>query len=300
MNPLLPEIPWPRARTLSLVAVALLCLVAATASAEEASKVKVPQTQNPYIHVVASLYDQAKYEEALSKVGKALESKSNGTQEEIWLKLMKGVLQAELAQGAALESFKEALALDANAQLPVEASRRLRKLFEQARNTAGLPTDAELLAEEQGPILGPPARRQGLSASVRGELDALGLNLGFNKAVTPAVSLGYTREKLGGDVTVLVQPAPGLRAEGQYHPLTLGWVRPYAGLGATTFFYEQNTQGVTRLFGGVSGRVTLGVDVQWNKNMYAFAGASYEYFFTGGDRYRSQSAVFSLGVGVFP
>lgn len=299
MNPPMPRTRWLPARSVSLVATALLCLLASSSSAEEAPKVVVPPTQNPYFPVIASLYDQAKYEEALSKVEKALDGKSLGPQEELWLKLMKGVLQAELAQGAAMESFKEALALDPNAQLPVNASRRLQKLFEQARNTAGLPTDAELLAEELGPVLGPPPRRQGLSVSVRGEVDALGLSV--TKAIAPAVGLGYTREKLGGELTLLVQPpAPGLRVEGQYHPLTLGWVRPYAGLGATLFFHEEDVQGGRPFFGGVGGRVTLGADVQWNSRMYGFAGVAYEYFLASDDRYRSQSALFSLGVGVFP
>lgn len=298
MNPLVSGTPWPRARCVLLVAAALLCLVAPTASAQEAPKIEVPPTQNPYIPVVANLYEHAKYEEALSKLEKALEWQSNGPQEALWLKLMKGVLQVELAQGAALESFKEALALDVNAQLPVNASRRLRKLFEQARNTAGLPTDAELLADEQGTASGPPPRRQGLSFSVRGEVDALGRSL--TKAITPALGLGYTREELGGLAAVLVQPSPGLRVEGQYHPLTLGWVRPYARLGTTAFFREQKTQGGYTFLGGMSGRAALGVDVQWSSRMYGFADVAYERFFTGGERYQSQSVLFSLGVGLFP
>jgi tetratricopeptide (TPR) repeat protein len=284
----------------------LACLVAPAAHAQEASessKVRVPPTENSYIRAVATLYEQARHEEALSKLEKALDWKSNGPQEILFLKLMKGVLQAELGEPGALESFKEALALEPQAQLPVEASWRLRKLFEQARNTAGLPADEELLAEELEPgsePSGPPPRSYGLSLGVRGELDVLGLGLGPTSAATPAISLGYTREQQGGALTLLVQPSPGLRAEGQLHPFILGWVRPYARVGATAFFREQNAQGDHTFFGGVSGRAALGVDLQWNSKMFAFADVAYERFFISGDRYKSQSVVFSLGVGLFP
>ncbi|MBN1205085.1 MAG: hypothetical protein JXB05_09200 [Myxococcaceae bacterium] len=302
-----------RARALPAVA-ALACLMTASAYAEEPSKVEVPPTQNSYITAVATLYEQGKYEEALSKLEKALEWKSNGTQEEIWLKLMRGVLQAELAQGSPLESFKEALALDDQAQLPVTGSRRLRKLFEQARNTAGLPTDAELLAEELGPAPAPvvslPPRRQGLSLAVRGEADVLSLaarvgadtqGLDITSALAPAVGVGYTQERLGGVLTLLVQkPSPGLRAEGQFHPYTVGRLRPYAGLGATAFFNEKDAQGASHFLGGVSGRGVVGVDVQLTSRMYVFADVAYEHFFKSEDRYRSQSVLFSVGVSLFP
>jgi hypothetical protein len=270
--------------------------------ASEASKVEVPATENFYIPAVATLYEQSRHEEALSKLEKALESKSNGPQEVLWLKLMKGVLQAELGQGGALETFKEALVQDSQAQLPVQGSWRLRKLFEQARNTAGLPADEELLAEELEPGLepsGPPPRRYGLSVGVRGEVDLLGLST--TVAAAPAVTVGYTQEQQGGLLTLLVQSSPGLRAEGQLHPFVLGWVRPYAKAGATTFFREKNADGVGYTFlGGVSGRVALGADLQWNSRMYVFADVAYEYFFIGGERYKPQSLVFSLGVGQFP
>jgi tetratricopeptide (TPR) repeat protein len=287
--------------------VVLACLVTGIAHAEESSKVEVPQTQNPYIRAVATLYEQAKYEEALTRLEKALEWKSNGPQEVLWLKLMQGVLQAELAPGAALESFKQALAMDELAQLPVKGSRRLRKLFEQARSTLALPADEDLLAQEweqsrsapgAAAGSGPPPRRYGMSVGVRGEVDVLGLAV--TNAVTPSVSLGYTREKLGGAMTVVIQPSPALRAEGQWHPLTLGWVRPYARLGATAFFRELDAQGEPSFFGGASGRVALGLDVQWTSRLSAFADVAYERFFTGGERYKSQSVLISVGVGLFP
>ena len=288
-------------RTSTAMALGLACLVAPEADAQESSedaKVEVPATQNPYITAVATLYKQARHEEALSKLEKALEWKSNGPKEVLFLKLMKGVLQAELGESGALESFKEALALDAQARLPVPASWRLRKLFEQARNTAGLPPDEELLAEELEPS-GPPPRSHGLSVGVGGEVDVLGLST--TTAVAPAVSLGYTWEQHGGVLTLLTQSSPGLRAEGQFHPFLLGWIRPYAKAGTTAFFREKNAQGDGYDFvGGVSGRVALGLDLQWSSSMFAFADVAYERFFIGGERYKSQSVLFSIGAGLFP
>lgn len=300
---------------MKLLIASTLCLLAATASAEEAPRepappvedspeeavqVEVPETQNPYIPVVAALYEVAKYEEALSKLERALE-KANGEREVVWLKLMQGVLQAELAQGTALESFKEALALNEQAELPVKGSRRLRRLFEQARNTVGLPVDAELLAEEY--LLetgGPPPRPQGWSVSLRAEGDVAWVGTSSVLPPAAAVSVGYSGESLGGAVTVLVQSMPGLRAEGRYHPLTLGWVRPYAGLGATALFLGQDGLRNTAPFGGVSGRVVLGADVQFTARMNAFLEVGYERFLGGPDRYGADAALVSIGVGWFP
>ena len=301
MKPLFSSALWQGAA----MALALAFPVAPAAYAQEASeasKVEVPATENPYTLAVATLYEQAKHEEALSKLEKALEWRSNGPQEVLFLKLMKGVLQAELGQSGALESFKEALVQEPQAQLPVPAaSWRLRKLFEQARSTAGLPADEELLAEELDPGLGPsgpPPRRYGLSVGVRGEVDVLGLSTTL--ATTPAVSVGYTWEQQGGLLTLLAQSSPGLRAEGQYHPFILGWARPYAKVGTTAFFLEKNAQGGSTFLGGVSGRAALGVDLQFNSSMYAFADVAYERFFIGGERYKAQSVLFSIGVGLFP
>lgn len=303
-NPLENVRRWrTRVRAVFMLAWALACLMAGPAWAEEAANIDVPKTENPYIQAVATLYGQSKYEEAFSKLEKAQDWKSNGPQEQLWLKLMQGVLQVELAPEAALQTFKEALAMDEQAQLPVKkGSRRLRKLFEQARNTAGLPADLALEEEPDetdAPVVrGPPERRMGLSTSVRGEVDVLGL--GVDNTFSSVVSLGYTQERLGGALGFVVQKSPGLRAEGLYHPLNLGWVRPYAGVGATAFFLEENAEGTTTAFGGVSGRGVLGVDVQWNSRMFAFADVAFEQFFTGANRYRTQSVVFSMGVGLFP
>lgn len=288
-------------RTVFALASVLACLAAGLARAEEEPAIDVPATPNAYIQAVASLYAQSKYDEAYSKLEKAQDLKSNGPQEELWLKLMQGVLQVELAPEAALQSFKEALAMDSQAQLPVRnGSRRLRKLFEQARNTAGLPADLALEEEEEDVplVTGPPERRLGPSVSVRGEVDVLGLKV--NKAISSVVGLGYTQERMGGSVGLLVQTSPGLRLEGRYHPLNLGWVRPYAGVGASAFFLEENAEGKKTFFGGVSGRGVLGVDVQWNSRMFAFADVAYEHFAIGTNRYRTQALLFSIGVGAFP
>jgi hypothetical protein len=282
------------------MALSLTCLVTPTAYAQESSeatKVEVPATQNPYIPAVATLYDQARHEEALSKLVKALEWKSNGAQEVLFLKLMKGVLQEELGEGGALESFKEALALDAQARLPVPASWRVRKLFELARNPAGLPAEDEVVVDELMPS-GPPPRRYGLSLGLRGEVDVLGLST--TAAAAPAVSVGYTWEKHGGFLTLLAQSSPGLRAEGQVHPFNLGWVRPYAKVGSTAFFNEKDAQGNSTFMGGVSGRAALGLDLQWNSRMSVFTDVAYERFFIGGERYKTQAVVFSIGMSLFP
>ncbi|AKJ05107.1 Branched-chain amino acid ABC transporter, amino acid-binding protein [Archangium gephyra] len=295
----------------------LVCLAASTADAQESFKVVLPsRTQNPYINAIATLYEQGRFPEALSKLEKALDSESNGPQEVLWLKLMQGALRVELSQGEALEPFKEALALDKEAQLPVQgAPRRLRKLFAQARNTLGLPADKELLALDlekaalasKATMAVPPPRRHGLSLGVRGEVDVLGLGPLSSAPLdmllsssTPAVSLCYTQQELGGALSVLVQPSPGLRAEVQFHPVTMGWMRPYARLGATTFFAESDVRGGLSFFGGASGRGALGVDVQFNSRMYFFADIAYERFFTTGERYKLDSVLFSVGVGLFP
>ncbi|WNG59065.1 hypothetical protein F0U59_33305 [Archangium gephyra] len=300
-----------------------ICLAIPAAHAQESSRVVLPQTQNFYINAVATLYEQGRFTEALSKLERALEWKSNGPGEVVWLKIMQGVLQAELSQDEALESFKQALALDKDAQLPVQANRRLRKLFEQARDTLGLPADKTLLAQEMEQnaaasktprSAAPPPRRYGLNLGVRGEMDVLGNyipstsdsdeNLDETQKLTlalaPGVSLGYTQQKWGGVATVLVQSAPGLRAEGQFHPLTLGWVRPYARLGATAFFAEKDAQGNTVPLGSVGGRAALGVDVQFTSRLSAFADVAYEHFFVTEERYRPQSVLISVGVGLFP
>ena len=292
----------PRVRAVLALACALACLVTGQAWAEEAADIDVPDTKNSYIQVVATLYAQSKYEEAFSKLEKAQDWKGNGPQEELWLKLMEGVLQVELAPESALQTFKEALAMDSQAQLPVKkGSRRLRKLFEQARNTAGLPADLAL-EEEEDPnaavVKGPPERRLGLSTSVRGEVDVLGLSV--NTPIASVVQLGYTRERTGGTLGLLVQQSPGLRAEALYHPINLGWVRPYAGVGASAFFLEENAEKEKLFFGGISGRGVLGVDVQWNSRMFAFADVAYEHFINSADPYRKQSLLFSIGVGLFP
>ncbi|MBN9684344.1 MULTISPECIES: hypothetical protein [unclassified Corallococcus] len=259
-------------------------------------------TQNPYVTAVATLYEQTRYEEALSKVEKALEWPTNGPREVLFLKLMKGVLQAELGQGGALESFNEALALDAQAALPVRPSWRLRKLFEQARNSVGLAVNEEQLTEDWEPSLVPwipPPRRLGLSVSLRGEVDVLGLGTAFTG--TPAVGVNYSWEREGCALTLLTQASPGLRAEVQFHPLLMGWVRPYARAGTTAFFRVRNEQGDGHTFlGGMSGRVAAGLDWQWSSRMYAFSEVAYERFVIGSDRYRPDSVLFSLGVGLFP
>lgn len=143
-----------------------------------------------------------------------------------------------------------------------------------------------------------PPKQYGMSVGVRCEVDVLGFDA--TSSFTPAVSLGYTQKNLGGVLTVLMQSSPGVRLEGQYHPFTLGWVRPYARLGTTAFFREQGAQGERTFLGGVSGRGGIGLDLRCFSRASVFADAAYERFFTGSQRYRSQSALFSVGVNWFP
>ena len=141
-----------------------------------------------------------------------------------------------------------------------------------------------------------PPWRHGLGVSVRGEVDVLGIN----PSLIPAVSLGYTWQKMGGVATVLMQRQPGLRAEGQFHPFTLDWVRPYARLGATAFFGEKDAQGETTFLGGVGGRAALGAEMQFTSHLYAFADVAYEHFINRAVHYSTQSLLFSVGVSLFP
>ncbi|WP_044198152.1 hypothetical protein [Hyalangium minutum] len=289
----------------SALKIALLCLTAVTASAEEPSKLERPFTPNPYIPAVATLYEQARYEEALAKVEKAVGWRSNEVQELVWLKLMRGVLLAEQSPEAALQSFREALAMDVSVQLPVKGPRRLRRLFAQARGTLALP-DGSREDEEELELETPAVAREeaadgsprqlGWSMNIRGEVDVLGL--GVTTTVTPVVSIGYTQERVGGLLGVVVQSSPGLRAEARFHLSTQGGLRPYAGLGTTAFFHELNAQRTPTFFGGVSGRGVLGVEVQWTSRLYGFADVAYERFLRRKELYRSDSVLFSIGVGL--
>ncbi|AKJ05106.1 hypothetical protein ATI61_102177 [Archangium gephyra] len=153
-------------------------------------------------------------------------------------------------------------------------------------------------AAEAPQVSDPTPWRQGLGVGVRGEVDVL--RLGPTTELIPAVSVSYTWQKLGGVATVLVQRAPGLRAEGQFHPITLGQVRPYARLGATAFFGEKDAQGAPTFLGSVSGRAALGVDMQLTPHLTVFADMAYEHFLTRNELYRPQSVLFSLGVALFP
>ncbi len=153
-------------------------------------------------------------------------------------------------------------------------------------------------AAEAPRVSAPTPWREGLGVGVRGEVDVL--RLGPTTELIPAVSVSYTWQKLGGVATVLIQRAPGLRAEGQFHPITLGQVRPYARLGATAFLGERDAQGARTFLGSVSGRAALGVDVRFTPHLSVFADMAYEHFLIRSEWYSSQSVLFSLGVALFP
>lgn len=293
----------------SALKVTLLCLTAATASAEVPSTIERPSTPNPYIPAVVMLYEQARSEEALAKVEKAVGWRSNEAQDLVWLKLMRGVLMAEQPPEAALQSFRESLAMDVSVQLPVKGSRRLRRLLEQARSTLALSDgsrekkedlepDAPVVAQDEAEGVSP--RRLGWSMNIRGEVDVLGSGLDLPSAITPVVGIGYTQQSLAGLLGILVQASPGLRTEARFHFGTQSGMRPYVGLGATAFFRELSPQGTSTFFGSVSGRGVLGISVQWTSRLYAFADVAYERFLRRGDLYRSDAVLLSMGVGLFP
>lgn len=140
----------------------------------------------------------------------------------------------------------------------------------------------------------------GWNVSLRGEVDMLGSGLNQLSAATPVVALGYTRKHVGVLLGVLVQASPGLRAEARFHPSGQGGLRPYLGVGATTFFREQTREGTPTFFGGVSGRGVLGVETRLTSRLYGFADLAYERLLKREELYRANAVLFSVGVGLFP
>ena len=273
------------------------------------AKTDIPETRNPFIPAVASAYESLELEAALSALGKASAWPDNGPRERLWLALMEGVLQFGAGDEArALAAFGRALAIDPEAQLPVQASPRLRGHFARARAALGPPAPKPPPPETSPPPspvpvpLGvpvsvpasPPARpeppkpeppvpapaRQPLEWSVglRGEAEVLG------RALVPALTGELSRGHLGAAATVLLKPSPGLRLEGRYYLLEQP-VRPYVALGATTFFPA------------VGARAAAGMQVRLGPSFTLSAEAAYERFLNPGDTYSPNALLFSLGAG---
>jgi hypothetical protein len=167
------------------------------------------------------------------------------------------------------------------------------------------PNIPEEALEPDGPVAARDAanilpRQLGWNMSLRGEVDVLGNGLNLLSAVAPVVGIGYSGERLGGLLGVLVQASPGLRAEGRFQLSPPGGLRPYVGLGTTAFFRERTREGAPTFFSSFSGRGVLGVEVQCTSRLYGFADIAYERFLRRGDLYRSDAVLLSMGVGLFP
>ena len=160
-----------------------------------------------------------------------------------------------------------------------------------------LEPDAPVAASGEGSVL---PSQQGWNLSLRGEVDVLASERPLLSAVAPVVGIGYSRERVGGLLGILVQSSPALRAEARFHLSPPSGLRPYVGLGATAFFRERNRDGTSTFFGGVSGRGVLGVEAQMTSRLYGFADVAYERFLRHGDLYRANAVLLSMGVGLFP
>jgi hypothetical protein len=124
--------------------VIVLGLLAALPSGESLAKVNVPETNNPFVPLVAKSYDSLEFDTAISTLQKASNWPNNTSRDLLWLELMDGVLQVGAGnEASALAAFKRALLLEPNAQLPIKGSAKLRTLFGQARSDLGLPPTSE-------------------------------------------------------------------------------------------------------------------------------------------------------------
>ena len=225
-----------RKRGLAIAACVLLVLVGGQAFA----KTDIPETRNPFIPAIARAYESLELEAALSALRKASAWPDNGLRERLWLALMEGVLQFGAGDEArALAAFGRALAMNPGAQLPVQASPKLRDHFARAREVLGPPAPkapppepspspspvpvplevpvsvpASPPVRPEPPTPKPPAPapvRQPLEWGVglRGEAEVLG------RAVVPALTGELSLGHLGAAATVVLQPSPGLRLEGR-------------------------------------------------------------------------------------
>jgi hypothetical protein len=135
-----------------------------------------------------------------------------------------------------------------------------------------------------------------LTVGIRGEADLK--TPGF----TPAISVGATRSgiarfpdvRLGGVLTAIVQPNPGIRLEGRIHPHDLlvseaSFFRPHLALGATTFFPDV----------GVGGRVAAGLSFHRGTFIISTE-AAYERFFNPSPPHSPNAMLISLGIGWAP
>jgi len=117
-----------------------------------------------------------------------------------------------------------------------------------------------------------------VSLGLRVEGEMLGIAAG-GAAIAPAVVFGISTGWVGGTLTVIAQPIPGVRLEAR--GALPGRVRPFIGLGATLFgtaFAPRGVLGVTTRLGPV----ILGVD------------GAVEYFVSGQQRFNPLAVLVSL------
>ncbi|MFL5319686.1 MAG: hypothetical protein ACJ790_08500 [Myxococcaceae bacterium] len=118
------------------VLVCALILVATAAFAE---------TKNPYLPAAQRLFDGLEYEEAGSTLKKARDWQGNTPEDEVAIAMLEGRLSFETGdRELAGRSFKRALALDPNAQLPKLVSAKAKAFFDQCRVELGLAKTAEV------------------------------------------------------------------------------------------------------------------------------------------------------------
>jgi hypothetical protein len=99
--------------------------------------------------------------------------------------------------------------------------------------------------------------------------------------------------RLGGALTAIIQPNPGIRLEGRVYPYELSFstttIRPHLALGATTFLPNA----------AVGGHVGLGIGFQTGPLQFS-AGTAYERFFNPGKAREPNAVLLSLGVSWAP
>lgn len=280
--------PRFKARTLSAIA----CVLISTASGEALGQVNAPRSKNPLIRRIKRLYELGEYEKAIIRTRPALEWSGNGLEERVWLELMMGVLHVKLGDedSNALSAYTRALELNPSAELPVKGPGRVKELFEQARNELAEKTKAKL-AELPAPLL--PLRPTGSPAgglepySGRGfdiEVSARGEVEGLKRALALAIGAAIQNERFGAAVSVIVQPRPGLRAEGRFYPLKLGPMRPYIALGSSAFI---PVMGV---------RAVAGVDLTFSR-LRLFCDLAFEHFFNSDEAHEANALLLSAGAG---
>jgi len=86
-----------------------------------------------FLNAAITLYENLEYEKALKQLQKA-RGKSNGSDDEMKISLLEGVVLADLGkEERALTAFKTAFGLDLEAKLPVEVSPKVGVIAEKAR-----------------------------------------------------------------------------------------------------------------------------------------------------------------------